>query len=568
MRLASLPPDGDTPYDLCVAGAGPVGLALALEAAATGQRVLLLDAGSETSGRRDKPVAQQHRADRVLDPVHHAPELQTTRFGVGGTSWMWGGRCVAFEEVDFTRREHVPASDWPISLADLTPYQQQAEHYMDCGAGPFVSAEPDWPGLGDIHMSQTERWSRQPKVGPRLGAEVIAHPRVDLLCEAPVVAIAFDETGTTVAGFRIVYRGQPATIRAARYVLACGGMETTRLLLAAQRTLPNAFGGVDGPLGRYYMGHASGSIANIVLTDPNDYEVLDFHRDEHDSYVRRRFSLGGGAMSAQGLFNTSFHLDNPPFYDPTHLNATLSAVFLALSFAPVGRHILAEGIRLRHIGPAPRKYWPHIRNVLRRPWQALSDTADILRRRYASRVRKPGFVLHNDGGTYALHYHAEQTSNSDSRVTLNGRANTDGTPGLDIDFRYADRDIDSILRFHDVLDQSLRSSGRGRLDYLDAPDARATAVLGQAIDGFHHIGTTRMSADPRDGVVDADCRVHGLKNLYVASSSVLRTSGEANPTFTTVCLALRLAHHLAPVGVRPEPPVPHRSSKRKHLTHM
>jgi choline dehydrogenase-like flavoprotein len=74
-----------------------------------------------------------------------------------------------------------------------------------------------------------------------------------------------------------------------------------------------------------------------------------------------------------------------------------------------------------------------------------------------------------------------------------------------------------------------------------------------------------MSAVPADGVVDGDCRVHGVDNLFIASSSVLRTSAEANPTFTAVCLALRLAHHLAEApsadveavaGEEPSAPVP------------
>jgi choline dehydrogenase-like flavoprotein len=541
VKLTTLP-TGE--YGVCVVGAGPVGLAFALEAADAGLRVLLLDAGGERAGRRDKPPARR-RNDVILDPERHAPELQTTRIGIGGTSWMWGGRCVTYEPVDFKQRDYVPASDWPIGFDDVAPWRDAAKEYLDCGTGPFAVAEPDWEGLGDLHMSQLERWARQPKVGPRLGAAVFAHPGIDVLCDAPVLSLDLDADGSTVLGLRIEFEGRPAEIRASRYVLAAGGMETVRLLLDAQCALPASFGGAGGPLGRYYMGHATGSIANIVLTDPDDFAALDFHRDEHDSYTRRRFSLSGEALKEHELLNASFYLDNPPFYDYRHQNATLSAVFLALSFPPVGRRILAEGIRLRHIGPAPRRYWPHIRNVLRRPWPAIRDSWDILRRRYLSPVRKPGFLLDNAGGTYALHYHSEQIANPDSRVTLNGGANPDGTPSLDIDFRYTDQDIDSVLRFHALLDERLRASGRGRIEYLDPPEGRPAAVWEQAIDGFHHIGTTRMSARPEDGVVDGDSRVHGVNNLYVASTSVLRTSAEANPTFMAVCLALRLAHHLA-----------------------
>jgi choline dehydrogenase-like flavoprotein len=543
MRLTTLPAGGGD-YSVCVVGAGPVGLSFALEAADAGLHVLLLDAGSEDDGRRAKPV-RRRRNDTIVDPARHAPELQTTRVGVGGASWMWGGRCVAYEPVDFEQRHFVPDSDWPIDFSAIEPWLAKAQEYLDCGAGGFTSNEPGWDGLGDLKMSQLERWARQPKLGPRLGALAAAHPLIDLLCDAPVVGVGFDAGGTTVEGLHILYGDRPAVVRADRYVLAAGGMETVRLLLDAQRTLPAAFGGVDGPLGRYYMGHATGSIADIVLTDPADIADMGFHLDEHDSYVRRRFSLPAESLLEHELLNGSFYLDNPAFYDHRHRNATLSAVFLALAVPPVGRLILAEGIRLRHIGGAPRRYWPHIINVLRRPVRAIIDSADIVVRRYLSTVRKPGFLLHNPDGTYAIHYHSEQIANPDSRLRLNGGRNADGTPSLEIDFRYTERDIDSVLRFHTLLDERLRAAGRGRLKYLDRPGDRAAAVWEQAIDGFHHIGTTRMSAVPGDGVVDADCHVHGVDNLFIASSSVLRTSAEANPTFTAVCLALRLAHHLA-----------------------
>src|SRR5262249_13949724 len=102
-----------------------------------------------------------------------------------------------------------------------------------------------------------------------------------------------------------------------------------------------------------------------------------------------------------------------------------------------------------------------------------------------------------------------------------------------------------VLRAHELLDDSLRRAGLGRLEFRDAPEARVTAILQQAKDGFHQIGTTRMASQPQDGVVDADCRVHGVENLYVASSSVFPRSSQANPTFPAVALALRLASHLA-----------------------
>jgi len=328
-------------------------------------------------------------------------------------------------------------------------------------------------------------------------------------------------------------------LRARRFVLAGGALGVTRLLLLAQRQQPTLFGGPDGPLGRYYMGHIMGSIARLVLARPQDVRWFDFSRDACGTYVRRRLTPSPATQREQGLLNTSFYIDNPPFYDPRHRNPTLSAVFMGLAIAPIGRRLVAEAMRLKHIGPRPFPWLAHGLNIARRPWRAALDVIDILRHRYLSSVRKPGFVLRNAGGTYALDYHAEQVPHADSRVTLR---NEQGD--LQVDFAYQAQDIDSVLRAHALLDQDLRAAGLGHLEY-DRPEAeRAAHVFEQASDGFHQIGTTRMSADPAQGVVDDQARVHGVDNLYIASSSVFTTSGEANPTLLAVALGLRLADHL------------------------
>ena len=542
--IVAILPLGETPadeYDTVVVGAGPVGLAFALEAADAGAQVLLVDAGDLQSGKRNV-VSRASTRTEILDPARHAPLELTTRRGIGGTSWLWGGRCVPFEPIDFEPRDFVPGGAWPIRHADVEPWYRQTALHLDCGAAVFRADRPDWAGLKEFRMSNLERWARRPKLAPRLGQRALVHPRIAVLMSSSLQRIEFASDGS-VASLIVDRAGVATALRARSYVLAMGGLEVTRFLLAVQRERPATFGGAGGPLGRYYMGHATGSIADIVLDDPARAADLDFVRDESGTYVRRRFTLSEEAQRRHRVLNTSFYLDNPPFYEHEHRNATLSLVFLGLVIPPVGRRILAEGIRLRHVGLRPYRIAAHIGNVLRRPWRAAADVADILARRYVSAVRKPGFVLRNEGGRYALHYHAEQLPNPDSRLTL--RMEADGASVLEVDFRYLEDDIDSLLRCHDLLDQELRTAGVGHLEYLAASPAAVRAMAWeQATDGFHSIGTTRMSADPAAGVVDRDCRVHGTSNLYIASSSVFPTSGEANPTFLAAALAVRLAHHL------------------------
>jgi choline dehydrogenase-like flavoprotein len=120
-----------------------------------------------------------------------------------------------------------------------------------------------------------------------------------------------------------------------------------------------------------------------------------------------------------------------------------------------------------------------------------------------------------------------------------------GMPRLRIDLRFSDLDADSVVASHQIIDRELRRTGIGRLEYLYPDEERRAQVLAQATDGFHQIGTARMSSDPASGIVDRDCRVHGTPNLFVASSAVFPTSSQANPTLLIAAFSARLAAYLA-----------------------
>jgi hypothetical protein len=321
-------------------------------------------------------------------------------------------------------------------------------------------------------------------------------------------------------------------------------VETTRLLLAVQRNSPSLFGGTEGPLGRFYMGHISGKIANILFERPGSIADFDFLKDSTGCYVRRRLTLTAAAQRKHRLLNTAFFPDNPPFHDHRHRSGVLSAVFLALAFPPTGRRILPEGIRRAHIGTPPRHYGAHLRNVIIGAPGGALDIVDILRSRLLRRPRKPGFLIRNPTGAYALHYHAEQEPNAESRIGLADEHDRYGLPRALVDFRYTTNDVDSVISSHRVLDAGLRAAGVGRLEYPYQEQELADRVRAQASDGYHQTGSTRMGTDPQTSVVNSDLRVHGLDNLYIASSSVFRTTGQANSTLPAVAFGLRLVHHL------------------------
>jgi choline dehydrogenase-like flavoprotein len=292
------------------------------------------------------------------------------------------------------------------------------------------------------------------------------------------------------------------------------------------------------------MGHISGKIASIVLNQPANIADLDFEKDDTGTYVRRRFTLNAGAQERNRVFNTSFFPDNPPFHDARHRSSVLSAVFLALAVPPIGRQILPEAIRRAHVGSGARHFGAHLRNVLVDGPRGVLVMSEIVRDRFLSKPWKPGFLVRNREGRYALHYHAEQEPNPESRVALRSEKDEFGLARVSIDLRFTENDASSVVRSHEILDSALRKSSMGRVEYWHPQEERVARVLAQAADGFHQAGTTRMGRDPNSSVVDTDLKAHDVANLYVASSSVFPTTGQANSTFLAVALAVRLAHHL------------------------
>ncbi|HEY1227818.1 MAG TPA: GMC family oxidoreductase, partial [Ramlibacter sp.] len=142
----------------------------------------------------------------------------------------------------------------------------------------------------------------------------------------------------------------------------------------------------------------------------------------------------------------------------------------------------------------------------------------------------------------SLEVQGEQQPLASSRVQLTRDADALGMRKLKVDWRYCAADIESVARTLDLLAGELERTGVGRFDY-DRDELEGDLMRYGAYGG-HHIGTTRMGTQPGTSVVDADCKVHSVSNLYVAGSAELPTSSQANPTLTIVALALRLADRL------------------------
>lgn len=523
------------PADVCIVGSGAAGLTLAARCATLGLDVLVLEAGGEHA----EPAVQDAYRGTVVDPRVHWP-LDTYRVrALAGTTSLWGGRSIPFDPIDFEPRDWVAHSGWPIPYAEVARFYPAAMEAAEAGAFDHTPSAPIVPGLdGEWLHTTIERFSRPTNFWTRYGEQLTRAANVRVVTHAPVTAVRLTHDGHSVDHLEVTTpAGVTWPVRAKTYVLAAGGLETARLLLASDDVLPDGPGNAGGWLGRGYMCHLAATFGVAHFTGPAKSIGFDYERDADGVYIRRRLSPTPRAQRQRHLLNASARLHIRDANDPAHGDPVLSLMFLA-AFAV--KYEYSRGAREadRSLGP----YLRHVGNIARHPLQLLHFIRTWGVKRYLSSRRIPSIALPSRDNAYPLEFVSEQSPNWDSRVYLSDERDALGMRRLVVDWRVAAADFDSARATYRLMADELARTGTGRLDYDE--DALEDALLDAAAYGGHHSGTTRMSADPRDGVVDRDCRVHGVANLYVASAAATPTSSQANPTLTAIALALRLAEHL------------------------
>jgi choline dehydrogenase-like flavoprotein len=394
------------------------------------------------------------------------------------------------------------------------------------------------PGLdGPLLATRLERFSRPTDFWRRFGAQIAAAPRAGLIKNAAVTAVRLTPDGRQVDHLDLRDpEGAAFPLRARRYVLAAGGLESVRLLLASNDVMPDGVGGGSGALGRYYMSHLAATAGRIVFNRPQDV-AFDYETDIDGIYVRRRIALTSAAQRKIQALNIIFRTHLPDPADPAHGDPILSGMYLVKDL------ILYEYSRkLREHKPSWAGRVAHMGNIVRNPLRVADFGQDWIRRRILADRKLPSVVLGSKTGVYALEFHAEQSPNRDSTIRLTGDRDSLGVPRLRVDWRMAPVDTESLERAYGLLDETLRAEGVGRVDYEPGDPTERARQAGAY--GGHHLGGARMTRDAKDGVVDPDLTVHGVHNLSMVGGAVFPTSSQANPTLTILALSLRLADRL------------------------
>jgi len=488
-------PPLNTVYDVCIAGAGVAGITLSKHLADSGLRVLLLEGG----GFEHSEQSQDLYKGLIVGRDYFDLDYARLRY-LGGTSNHWGGWCRPLDASDFNYRPTIPGSGWPINREDLDPYLNQARGILDIEEFPADITLPGSSGR------LKEIWFRFSTVNfkTKYREYLAASDKVTVLINANLVDIPLNENGT-VGSFRFrSYNNKQTWDAIARaYVLALGGIENARALLNANRQQPQGLGNSHDQVGRYFLEHPHFTIGYILFDRPNV-----FGKDE------RFLAPTPELQRTEEIANCGVRI--VPQGDPFE-GGFLDAAKTSLKSALCSNKIATELTQMLKSDFRCRV----------NPWK-LPDlpTAKAAHLRIAS----------------------EQAPNPYSRVFLTTETDKFGLRRAALDWRLSVLDKKTIRVCGLAVGSYVATQGLGRAKLYDWVLIDSDEFPGfdeeHEVAGFHHMGTTRMGATGMEGVVDRDCRVFGISNLYVAGSSVFRTAGHANPTFTIIQLALRLTNEL------------------------
>ena len=517
--------------DLCIVGAGAAGIAIARELIGQQQRVALLTSGGfEFARGPQKLYAGEHIGRPGYTPYRSRVRMY------GGSTTRWTGHGRPLERLDFERRDWVPHSGWPFPFDVLDPYYRRAHEV--CQLGPYDYEPSTWSANGrrplpvDPHTLDVRiyQFGHPTDFGKIYQGELEAARNVDVWLQADVLEIEVDADVRRVTGLRVATsHGRYARFVADRYVLACGGLENPRLLLASNRVAAAGLANRNDLVGRFYTDHAfvfTGWFEPVRPDLDRSLNVIeDYQRVGFEQRAHAAIALPEPTMREEGLNDCAVYFVRRPNYkiQPTYFTHGVKS-FIQLIDVLNGED-LADASVVRH---------------LRNAAFGLPAVGSTVARQLIEMVRpRPRLALRTA---------IETTPNPESRVTLGEKRDALGVPRVRVDWRINPGDQRGLHRLFEVLRPEVARLGLGQLVEDPALDAEGWPVSMSS--GMHHMGTTRMHDHPRQGVVDASCRVHDLANLYVAGSSVFPTGGVANPTLTIVALAIRLADHLKQTASR------------------
>jgi choline dehydrogenase-like flavoprotein len=515
-------------FDLVVVGAGMAGISLVDRLRSTGLRICLIAGGGFSTDLQEQRL---YGGERAGLPYFRLDACRYREFGGNGNHW--GGWCWPLNPIDFAQRDWLPWSGWPLEPAELEPFYAAAADLLQLPTSRFDAAgrPQGMPAPLEIANSDFEsafvQYSPATNFGAAFRDRIISAERVTTMLHAHVTELLLDADGRSLESVQVrTLAHNSFRVHGRVVVLATGAIENARLLLVSRRARDTGIGNEHDIVGRFFMEHLHTPAGHLRAREKRiDHRF--YRKASYDGkLVRGVLTPTMQAQVRHRLPACSVAIEETSFAYGTPFDGWAPA----LRAAPDRAYLELE----RHGYPqAAARFKGAVDHVWR--LRRLAETARSAR---SARRRDVAVTGSKNGHLLSLYVRSEQVPNPSSRVSLSGRKDALGGLRPRLEWRLEESDTLSVMAWMTKLDEDLRREALGHV--IAAAEGWEEKIIG----GPHHIGTTRMSADPKAGVVDAQCRVHSVDNLYVAGSSVFTTGGHANPSFTLIALALRLADEL------------------------
>lgn len=514
--------------EVCIVGAGTAGLFLAQLLREHGMQVVLLEAGGATP-RDSAEIGALF--ETTGDP--YAKVGIGRRFGLGGTSTVWGGQLIPMLESAFQARTETAANAWPIAYSELARFnpvvrrilglQQQSRPVEDEMEVLARATYPQLHGFDPRFKLRLSEWLPFRKRNfARLFARLLSNDAaVTVWLNATVTGMTRSESDGKARVDEITAHssnGHTLRVRAKRLVIAAGALETTRLLLAFDESTRGSITRMGAPLGRYFTDHLSSTRARIVCNDWHRYTLAVAPVFKRGIMHTPRLELSAAAQNELGLTSAFAHFISLAAPDSGFVFLRDMLRGIQGSYSDVD---LRRALSIRAIGElSALAYW---RVVHHRLWIP----------------RRAGLYLRID---------AEQTPRFDSRMFLAQERDAFGRRLLAVDWRVQPSDRKLIERVTDLFINAWQSSPLNQFAALAKVNPGDDLLDFEPREVSHPAGSARMGTTPANSVVDDHLRLWGTYNCYVSSTAVFPSTGGANPGLTHLALTARLAEDIAMRG--------------------
>lgn len=490
--------------DVCIVGAGAAGISIALDWMDTPYKVILLEGGGF---EYDEQVQELYSGETTGQKYFPLKSARLHYFG--GTTGHWAGMCAPFDPIDFKPREWIPNSGWPINKKDLDPYYSKANKTLQLG--PYNYEFEYWkdkaPNMIPLPFDNKVIWNKmwqlsRARFGNIYKETIVGAKNIHLYTYANAVDIKTSENLSSVKEIVVKnHAGKTHTVKAKHFIMACGTIQNARLLLASNSQAPSGLGNDNDLVGRYFQEHLEVACAELWLTKPHPTNEL--YGWNKDTKTHAEIAITEEVQSREKILNGTVSLD-------------------------------------------PLRYAKYKRPRME-TWQDDDPrkSADNMFANWGEAKEKGEQEKGKIERAYELSIRIEQAPNPNSRITLGKEKDELGVPRANLHWELTPLDKYSVRRIYQLFGQQAGIAGVGRVKlYEFLRDENDDTFPDSTNGGWHHMGTARMAVDPKKGVVDSDCRVHGISNLYIAGAACYVTSGAPNPTLTLTALSLRLSDHL------------------------